>query len=74
MAVEVIDDLDSVLKRLRGSRREAVQAERNYLENNRERLRLQRSQREGRTFRQWRDGINLQAVPGTVSSVGPVLD
>jgi len=37
-ATEVIDELDSVLKRLRGSRRKAVQAERNYLENNRERL------------------------------------
>ncbi len=37
-AAEVIDELDSVLKRLRGSRRKAVQAERNYLENNRERL------------------------------------
>ena len=37
-AAEVIDELDSVLKGLRGSRREMVQAERNYLENNRERL------------------------------------
>jgi len=37
-ATEVIDELDSVLKRLRGSRRKAVQAERNYLENNRKRL------------------------------------
>ncbi len=37
-AAEVIEELDSVLKRLRGSRRKAVQAERNYLENNRERL------------------------------------
>ena len=37
-AAEVIEDLDSVLKGLRGSRRETVQAERNYLENNRERL------------------------------------
>jgi hypothetical protein len=37
-AAEVIDELDSVLKGLRGSRRETVQAERNYLENNRERL------------------------------------
>jgi len=37
-AAEVIDELDSVLKGLRGSRRESVQAERNYLENNRERL------------------------------------
>jgi hypothetical protein len=37
-AAEVIVELDSVLKGLRGSRRETVQAERNYLENNRERL------------------------------------
>jgi len=37
-AAEVIDELDSVLKGLRGARRETVQAERNYLENNRERL------------------------------------
>lgn len=37
-AAEVIDELDGVLKRLRGARRGAVQAERNYLENNRERL------------------------------------
>jgi hypothetical protein len=36
--VEVIDDLDSLLAKLRGSRREAVQAERNYLDNNRDRL------------------------------------
>lgn len=37
-AAEVIDELDSVLKRLRGARRDTVQAERNYLENNRDRL------------------------------------
>ena len=37
-AGDVIGELDSVLKRLRGSRREAVQTERNYLENNRDRL------------------------------------
>jgi hypothetical protein len=37
-AAEVIDELDTLLKSLRGSRRKAVQAERNYLENNRERL------------------------------------
>ena len=37
-AVEVIDELDHVLKPLRGARRATVQAERNYLENNRERL------------------------------------
>jgi len=36
--VEVVADLDAVMKALRGPRRKAVQAERNYLENNRERL------------------------------------
>ena len=36
--VEVIDGLDSLLTQLEGSRREAVQAQRNYLDNNRERL------------------------------------
>jgi hypothetical protein len=34
-AAEVIWELDTLLKRLRGSRPEVVQAERNYLENNR---------------------------------------
>jgi len=37
-AVEVIAELDQVLKQLRGARRATVQAERNYLENNRDRL------------------------------------
>ncbi|HWT78797.1 MAG TPA: hypothetical protein VN648_08330 [Candidatus Methylomirabilis sp.] len=37
-AVEVIKELDSLLKNLRGSRREVVQVERNYLDNNRDRL------------------------------------
>jgi len=37
-AAEVVEELDSVLKRLRGSRREAVQTERDYLANNQERL------------------------------------
>lgn len=37
-AVEIIAELDDVLKRLRGPRRAQVQAERNYLENNRDRL------------------------------------
>lgn len=37
-AVEIITQLDEVLKQLRGPRRAAVQAERNYLANNRERL------------------------------------
>ena len=37
-AVEIITELDGLLKRLRGPRREVVEAQRNYLENNRERL------------------------------------
>ena len=37
-AVEVIAELDEVLSTLRGSRRAAVQTERNYLENNQDRL------------------------------------
>ena len=37
-AVEIIEELDSVLATLQDSRRKTVQAERNYLENNRERL------------------------------------
>ena len=36
--VEVINDLDEVLTKLRGSKRETAQAERNYLDNNRGRL------------------------------------
>ena len=35
---EVIEDLEELLKKLRGARRAAVQAEVNYLENNRDRL------------------------------------
>jgi hypothetical protein len=45
--VEVIDDLDSLLTKLRGSRREAVQAERNYLDNNRDRLDYQGAKEKG---------------------------
>jgi hypothetical protein len=37
-AVEIIDELDGVLSQLRGSRRAVVQAERNYLDNNRDQL------------------------------------
>ena len=37
-AAEVITELDAVLKRLRGAKRAAVQAERNYLQNNQARL------------------------------------
>jgi hypothetical protein len=36
--IEVIRELDEVLTQLRGSKREAAQAERNYLDNNRGRL------------------------------------
>jgi hypothetical protein len=46
-AVEIIEELDSLLKKLRGSRRAVVQAERNYLENNRERLDYQGAQDRG---------------------------
>jgi hypothetical protein len=45
--IEVITDLDDLLKKLRGSRREAVQAERNYLDNNRERLDYQGAKERG---------------------------
>src|SRR6266487_3954999 len=37
-AAEVIEELDQLLNQLQGSGREVVQAERNYLDNNRERL------------------------------------
>lgn len=37
-ALEIIDELDGLLKRLRGRRREVVRAELNYFENNRDRL------------------------------------
>jgi hypothetical protein len=37
-AAQVIGELDEVLKKLRGSRRETVQSERNYLVNNEQRL------------------------------------
>ena len=37
-AIEVIEELDGLVTKLRGARRKTVQAERNYLENNRERL------------------------------------
>ena len=37
-AVEIISELDGLLKRLRGPRRELVEAQRNYLQNNRDRL------------------------------------
>ena len=36
--VKVIEELDQLLNQLQGSGREVVQAERNYLDNNRERL------------------------------------
>ena len=46
-AVEIIAELDSLLRKLRGSRRAVVQAERNYLENNRERLDYKGAQERG---------------------------
>jgi hypothetical protein len=46
-AIEVIDELDSLLKRLRGSRRKVVQTERNYFENNRERLNYKGAKKRG---------------------------
>jgi hypothetical protein len=46
-AAEVINELDAVLPRLRGARRAAVQAERNYLENNRDRLDYRGAQERG---------------------------
>ncbi len=46
-AVEIIEELDSLLRKLRGSRRAVVQAERNYLENNRERLDYKGAQERG---------------------------
>ena len=45
--VEVIDDLDGLLSKLRGTRRQAVQAERNYLDNNRHRLDYQGAKAKG---------------------------
>ena len=46
-AIEVIDELDNLLKRLRGSRRKVVQTERNYFENNRERLNYKGAKKRG---------------------------
>ena len=46
-AAEVINELDEVLMRLRGPRRATVQAERNYLENHRDRLDYQGAQERG---------------------------
>lgn len=46
-AVEVIEQLDDLLTRLRGSRRRIVQGERNYLENHRTRLNYKGASRRG---------------------------
>ena len=46
-AVEVIEELAPVLQSLRGARRKEVQAERNYLENHRERLDYQGAKERG---------------------------
>ncbi|HEY9172167.1 MAG TPA: hypothetical protein VI136_07785 [Verrucomicrobiae bacterium] len=43
----MMHELDEVLPRLRGTRRATVQAERNYLENNRDRLDYQGAQARG---------------------------
>jgi hypothetical protein len=45
--VEVIDDLDQLISQLRGPRRQSVQAERNYLENNRDRLNYKGAKEKG---------------------------
>src|SRR3954466_10924720 len=45
--VEVIDDLDCLLTKLRGARRKAVQVERNYLDNNRNRLDYHQAKEKG---------------------------
>jgi hypothetical protein len=37
-AIEVIEELDGLMTKLRGTRRKTVEAERNYLQNNRQRL------------------------------------
>ena len=37
-AIEVIDELDGLVSKLRGSQRKVVETERNYLQNNRQRL------------------------------------
>lgn len=46
-AVEVITELDDLLKRLQGSQREVVQTERDYLENNQNRLDYKGAQEAG---------------------------
>jgi hypothetical protein len=46
-AVEIIDELDGLLHKLRGPKRAVVQAERNYLENNRHRLDYQGAKERG---------------------------
>jgi len=46
-AVEIIEELDRLLHKLRGPKRAVVQAERNYLENNRDRLDYQGAKERG---------------------------
>ena len=46
-AVEIITELDGLLKRLRGPRRDLVEAQRNYLQNNRDRLDYRGAQARG---------------------------
>ena len=45
--VEVIDDLDRVLTTVRDSKREVVEAERKYLDNNRDRLNYKGAKEKG---------------------------
>ena len=46
-ALQVIEELDGLLTQLRGSRRKAVEAERNYLENNQARLNYKGAKKRG---------------------------
>lgn len=68
-AIEVIDELDSLLKQLRGSRRKVVQAERNYFENNRQRLNYKGAKKRGEPL-----GSGAIGVSGALPSLRPVLD
>ncbi len=46
-AIEVIGELDGLLGQMRGARRKTVQTERNYLENNRQRLNYKGAKKRG---------------------------
>jgi hypothetical protein len=45
--IEVVKDLDQLIERLQGAQRETVQAQRDYLENNRERLNYKGAREKG---------------------------